>query len=57
MDRNAWMIGVGTSTNFSQFEAGNNGANYYHYNQRLWEGKKILTDIWLQQSVLTNLIL
>ncbi|MCW3092928.1 MAG: hypothetical protein JWP81_3997 [Ferruginibacter sp.] len=40
MDRNAWMIGVGTSTNFSQFEAGNNGANYYHYNQRLWEGEE-----------------
>jgi len=39
MDRNAWMIGVGTSTNFSQFETGNNGANYYHYNQRLWEGE------------------
>jgi len=40
MDRNAWMVGVGTSTNFSQFETGNNGANYYHYNQRLWEGEE-----------------
>jgi photosystem II stability/assembly factor-like uncharacterized protein len=39
MDRNARMAGVGTSTSFNQFEAGNNGANYYHYNQRLWEGE------------------
>lgn len=40
MDRNARMVGVGTSTNFSQFETGNNGANYYHFNQRLWEGEE-----------------
>lgn len=39
MDRNARMAGVGTSTNLNQFETGNNGANYYHYNQRLWEGE------------------
>jgi len=39
MDRNAHMAGVGTSTSFNQFETGNNGANYYHYNQRLWEGE------------------
>ncbi len=39
-DRNVWMIGVGTSTNFNEFETGNNGANFYHYNQRLWEGEK-----------------
>jgi len=38
-DRNAWMTGIGTSTNFIQFESGNNGANYYHYTQRLWEGE------------------
>ena len=39
MDRNSRMVGVGTSANFVQFETGNNGANYYHYNQRLWEGE------------------
>jgi LmbE family N-acetylglucosaminyl deacetylase len=39
MDRNARMMGVGTTSNFNQFETGNNGANYYHYNQRLWEGE------------------
>lgn len=39
-DRNLWMAGVGTATNFSQFETGNNGANYYHFNQRLWEGEE-----------------
>ena len=39
-DRNIWMTGVGTTTNFSQFETGNNGANYYHFNQRLWEGEE-----------------
>ncbi|MDD4191737.1 MAG: YCF48-related protein, partial [Mangrovibacterium sp.] len=38
-DRNAWMIGAGAASNFSQFETGNNGANYYHFNQRLWEGE------------------
>lgn len=38
-DRDIWMTGVGTSTNFSQFETGNNGANNYHFNQRLWEGE------------------
>lgn len=39
-DRNIWMTGVGTTTNFCQFETGNNGANYYHFNQRLWEGEE-----------------
>lgn len=39
-DRDVWMTGVGTATNFSQFETGNNGANYYHFNQRLWEGEE-----------------
>jgi len=39
-DRNIWMTGVGTAGNFYQFETGNNGANYYHYNQRLWEGEE-----------------
>jgi len=39
-DRNIWMTGVGTANNFYQFETGNNGANYYHYNQRLWEGEE-----------------
>lgn len=39
-DRNDWMNGVSISTNFNQFENGNNGANYYHYNQRLWEGEE-----------------
>jgi photosystem II stability/assembly factor-like uncharacterized protein len=42
MDRNARMVGIGTSTNLNQFETGNNGANYYHYNQRLWEGENNL---------------
>lgn len=40
LDRNTWMMGVGTVTNFNQFETGNNGANYQHYNQRLWEGEE-----------------
>ena len=40
LDRNTWMTGVGTVTNFIQFETGNNGANYQHYNQRLWQGEK-----------------
>jgi len=39
-DRNIWMTGVGTATNFYQFETGNNGANYYHFNKRLWEGEE-----------------
>ena len=39
-DRDIWLTGVGTATNFSQFETGNNGANYFHFNQRLWEGEK-----------------
>ncbi len=39
-DRNIWMTGVGTASNFYQFETGNNGANYYHFNQRLWEGEE-----------------
>jgi LmbE family N-acetylglucosaminyl deacetylase len=34
------MAGVGTSTNFIQFETGNNGAAYQHYNERLWEGSE-----------------
>ncbi len=39
-DRNIWMTGIGATTNFCQFETGNKGANYYHYNLRLWEGEK-----------------
>jgi photosystem II stability/assembly factor-like uncharacterized protein len=39
-DRNTWMAGVGTSTNFIQFETGNNGAAYQHYNERFWEGSE-----------------
>jgi photosystem II stability/assembly factor-like uncharacterized protein len=38
-DRDVWMSGVGAATNFCQFETGNNGSNYYHFNQRLWEGE------------------
>ena len=26
--------------NFYQFEAGNNGSDYYHFNQRLWEDEE-----------------
>ena len=39
-DRNMWMIGVRTSTNFNEFETGNNGSDYYHFTERLWEGEK-----------------
>ncbi len=39
-DRNMWMVGVRTTTNFNEFETGNNGSDYYHYNERLWEGEE-----------------
>ena len=39
-DRDVWMSGVRTSTNFDEFETGNNGCDYYHFNQRLWEGEE-----------------
>jgi photosystem II stability/assembly factor-like uncharacterized protein len=39
-DRDVWMSGVRTSTNFDEFETGNNGCDYYHFNQRLWEGQE-----------------
>jgi photosystem II stability/assembly factor-like uncharacterized protein len=39
-DRDIWMTGVGTSTNFCQFENGNNGSFYYPFNERLWEGEE-----------------
>jgi photosystem II stability/assembly factor-like uncharacterized protein len=39
-DRNMWMIGVRTSTNFNEFETGNNGSDYYHFTERLWEGEE-----------------
>jgi len=38
-DRNMWMIGVRTSSNFNEFETGNNGSDYYHFTERLWEGE------------------
>ncbi len=39
-DRTMWMLGVRTSTNFDEFENGNNGSDYYHFTQRLWKGEK-----------------
>lgn len=39
-DRDMWMIGVRTATNFNEFETGNNGSDYYHFTERLWEGEK-----------------
>jgi len=39
-DRHVWMSGVRTSSNFDEFETGNNGCDYYHYNLRLWEGEE-----------------
>lgn len=39
-DRNMWMVGVRTTTNFNEFETGNNGSDYYHFNERLWEGEE-----------------
>ncbi len=39
-DRNMWMVGVRTTTNFNEFETGNNGSDYYHFNQRLWGGEE-----------------
>ena len=39
-DRNMWMIGVRTSSNFNEFETGNNGSDYYHFTERLWEGEE-----------------
>jgi photosystem II stability/assembly factor-like uncharacterized protein len=39
-DRNMWMIGVRTATNFNEFETGNNGSDYYHFTERLWEGEE-----------------
>lgn len=38
-DRHVWMSGVRTSTNFDEFETGNNGCDYYHFTERLWEGE------------------
>jgi photosystem II stability/assembly factor-like uncharacterized protein len=37
-DRNMWMVGVRTATNFDEFETGNNGSDYYHFTERLREG-------------------
>jgi photosystem II stability/assembly factor-like uncharacterized protein len=39
-DRNMWMVGVRTATNFNEFETGNNGSDYYHFTERLWEGEE-----------------
>jgi photosystem II stability/assembly factor-like uncharacterized protein len=39
-DRNMWMVGVRTATNFNEFETGNNGCDYYHFTERLWEGEE-----------------
>jgi len=33
------LSGVRTTTYFDEFENGNNGCDYYHFNQRLWEGE------------------
>ena len=38
--RNMWMIGARSAFNFNEFENGNNGSDYYHYTQRLWEGEQ-----------------
>jgi len=38
-DRSIWMFGARTSTNFNEFETGNNGCDYYHFTERLWEGE------------------
>ncbi len=39
-DRDMWMVGVRTATNFNEFETGNNGSDYYHFSERLWEGEE-----------------
>lgn len=39
-DRNMWMVGVRTTSNFNEFETGNNGSDYYHFTERLWEGEE-----------------
>jgi LmbE family N-acetylglucosaminyl deacetylase len=39
-DRNMWMLGVRTASNFNEFETGNNGSDYYHFTERLWEGEE-----------------
>ena len=39
-DRTMWMLGVRTSTNFNEFETGNNGSDYYHFTARLWKGEE-----------------
>ena len=38
-DRTMWMVGVRTSTNFNEFETGNNGSDHYHFTERLWQGE------------------
>ena len=42
-DRDVWMSGARISTNFDEFETGNNGCDYYHYTERLWEGEENVT--------------
>jgi photosystem II stability/assembly factor-like uncharacterized protein len=42
-DRNMWMAGVRTTSNFNEFETGNNGSDYYHFTERLWEGEGNVT--------------
>lgn len=37
--RNMRASGVRTTTYFDEFENGNNGCDYYHFTQRLWEGE------------------
>ncbi len=39
-DRDMWLSGVRTSSNFNEFETGNNGADYYHFTEREWEGEE-----------------
>lgn len=42
-DRDVWMSGARISTNFDEFETGNNGCDYYHFTERLWEGEENVT--------------
>jgi LmbE family N-acetylglucosaminyl deacetylase len=38
--RDIRMSGVRTTTYFDEFENGNNGCDYYHFTERLWEGEE-----------------
>ena len=38
--RDVRMSGVRTTTYFDEFENGNNGCDYYHFTERLWQGEE-----------------